>query len=508
MSVNVSDAAWREPSAAPVVGGALVIGAGGLDLDLQSSGLHHLVEHLVMRRFGSSPLSHNAVSTPEFVAFYASGSPGEVLSFLDGVVAAMNSLRLDLTAAEVELEQKVLGIEFVGRGGGRVGPLTVRYGVEGPGLLDLPEIGAYTSVVDDVRTFLSRWCVAENAQIILNFDPGVDVSIDLPRGVGKQVPRRQPQLASSRKGYGFTEADGVTLSIETVGRPGDVLVLEVLRLALQHELRQENGLVYSVLTDLCPTGTGTQTAVLSMEALPEAVDTIVHTALGVVDELRTVGPSATMLELARGSILGAMDGPDDVLNDLLVEAVRRLRGQRPDDQAAARRAYARMTTAEVAARLGTISKGLVVTVPEGAMLWPLAAEALERHDLPLIELIPTDSRPAREVRADLAKDAGLTGARRWFRSRVWRGNPAKRFGPMRGVRLWARAGQLSLFPRQAAALRVAARDVVLVETADDGTVLLLTRRGGRLMVNPGHFWGARRGWARFVDSLPEDTVRQ
>lgn len=507
-TMNDSQTLWREPSAAPVVSGALVLGVGSVDLDLRSSGLHHLVEHLVMRRFGSTSLDHNAMSTTDCVAFYATGTRDEVLGFVDAVVAAINSLWRHLTAREVELEQKILAVEFMGRGGGGLGPLSVRYGVDGPGHLDLPELGAYSASVDDVRAFLARWCVAENARVALSFDPGSDISIDLPRGASQSIKRRQPVLARADRGYSFTGTDGVTLSFEGREHPGDILVLEVLRAALEHELRQVSGLVNSVSVDLCATGTGQRSVVFSMGSMPDTVDTVVYTALRVVEVLQIDGPPESMLDEARRRILRDLDGPDEVMSTLLTRAVQVLRRLDPEEVAANRRAFEQMTVAEVTSRLHALVRRLVVTVPEGASLSPLATEVLEQFDLPLIDLIPTDDRPARQVRAELAEVAGLTGVDKWFRVTAWRGFPAKRFGPFRKVRLWIAGGQMALFPRQAPALRVDAHDVVVAESAEDGTVMLVTRRGGRIMVNPGHFWGARRRWRRFLASLPDDTIRQ
>lgn len=500
--------AWRAPSGAPEVSGALVVGVGGSDLDLRSGGLHHLVEHLVMNRVGNLPCSHNAVSTSDCVVFHATGSQDEVVEFLTAVLAAITSLRGGLTARELELEQNILATEFVGRGGGRMGPWTVRYGVEGVGLLDQPEVGAGTATVEDVHMFMDRWFVADNARLVLTFDPGHDVAVDLPKGQAPRAVRWQARPESLRRGYAVTETDGVTLSFEGHEALGDMLVLEILRSALRRELRHENGLVYSVDMAVCATGLGRRVAVFSLDPLPEVVDVAAHLALTIVERVATGGPTEEVLEESRQGVLAQLDSSSELINDLLGAAIRELRDDVPADMAETRRAVERMTAAEVRDRLADLAQTLVLTVPEGAATQRLAQGALAHHRLPRLHLFDTDDRAENDIGMELLKKREPVSSHKQVRFRPTRGYYPKVFGPVRGVHLWIGPGQLTIFTRGEPAVIVDARDVVATETYDDGSVFLLTRRGGRLTVNPRHFRGARRWWPHFAADLRDDILRQ
>ena len=65
--------------------GTLTFGVGQRDATARTSGLAHLIEHLVMKRVGKVIVAHNATTADETVSFYAQGNPAAVCDFLTRV---------------------------------------------------------------------------------------------------------------------------------------------------------------------------------------------------------------------------------------------------------------------------------------------------------------------------------------------------------------------------------------------------------------------------------------
>lgn len=191
----------------------------------------------------------------------------------------------------------------------------------------------------------------------------------------------------------------------------------------------------------------------------------------------------------------------ELFDRFLGEVGDALRGEDRIGVERTRAAVEQMTPDTVRDRLRELLDTLVLTVPEGVELEEgtmhrLAAAGLRRRDV-----ITTLRRPASEIRQDLLADAPRSSGSRPMPRRPVRGYYPRVFGPVRGEQLWIGPGQFTLIPQDGPAVQVTAAEVVLAETTPDGTVVLLTRRGGRSVVNPRHFRGAARWWKHFWDHL-------
>jgi hypothetical protein len=500
-------ARWYRPPGLDREVGALIVGVGASDLDVRSAGMHHLVEHLVMRRVGELPFETNASSGTEVVVFHATGTRDQVLGFLRAIAAAIRSVHRGPSPAALAQEQWVLLTEQARRTVGWAGPWTARFGCAGPGLTELPEIGAARASVEDVQAFAGRWFVAQNARVALSFDPAGPLDVELPDGPAHAPQAWRAGARSTRPVLCETETGAVTLSIDGERVPGDLLVLQVLLRALMDDLRHEHALVYSVEAVTCATGPGRRALLAALDPLGEAVGPTVDRVLSVLGGLSTTGPDERVLEDVRTLVLAQLSDPAGLFDRFVGEVGDELRGEEPVSIERSRGAVAQMSTESVRDRLAELLTTLVLTVPAGAglddgTLSRVAGAGFGRRDL-----IATDRRPASQVRHELLSRTPSTGpGSPRLPMRPTRGYAPRVFGPLRGVQLWIGPGQFTLIPTDGPAVRVAAADVVLTETGPDGMITLLTRRGGWIAVNPRHFRGATRWWKHFWDRLDADVL--
>src|SRR4051794_32605369 len=140
---------------------SIMFRVGRADEPLPRFGTTHLVEHLAM--FGVGELDHpaNAMVDDTRTAFYASGEPHEVASFLEKVVAALSALPLD----RLELEKQVLEAESMTPPPVSVRMLTARYGARGYGVAQFRELGLRTATAETITSWARQRFTAGNAVI-------------------------------------------------------------------------------------------------------------------------------------------------------------------------------------------------------------------------------------------------------------------------------------------------------------------------------------------------------
>src|SRR6185312_6912691 len=116
--LGLPDLTWREiggiPTLSPrtqVVGGpiqgCLVFGVGRSDETLPTSGITHLVEHLVLRGLGRREYIYNGQVGPVSTRFIASGTWTHLAEFLGQVVTNLTNVPLD----GFDQERQVLEVE-------------------------------------------------------------------------------------------------------------------------------------------------------------------------------------------------------------------------------------------------------------------------------------------------------------------------------------------------------------------------------------------------------------
>ena len=138
---------------------ALVVRAGAQDETLRTTGVGHLVEHLVMTGQPRTTLDVNASVDDVVTVFHATGDRDEVTEWLALVCDAVHDLPLD----RIALETKVLEAED----GDSVEPAVAwsaaaRFGVGGAGMLGRQGAPHRALGRDHVVDFVGRLYTAEN----------------------------------------------------------------------------------------------------------------------------------------------------------------------------------------------------------------------------------------------------------------------------------------------------------------------------------------------------------
>ena len=80
------------PAPGPVTAG-LFFRVGVADETLATTGITHLVEHLALHRHGVSDLHYNGATAATYTLFHVTGTPGEVVTYLNGVCEALRAGR-------------------------------------------------------------------------------------------------------------------------------------------------------------------------------------------------------------------------------------------------------------------------------------------------------------------------------------------------------------------------------------------------------------------------------
>ena len=215
------------------------------DEALITRGITHLIEHLVLSSLRDADVDFNGAVGLHKTTFFASGEEHEVVSFLRLLCERL----ADIPTEALEKETRILAEEARIRSTSTHEVLLgLRYGPNGPGLLETPEYGLWWVDADAIQERARQVFTAENAVLALTGPPPKHLSLPLERGtripiklpcddVGLRV--HAPTLA------GFQEA-GVALGAVGKRCTGLALGATALQQRLEKRLRHEVGLTYGV----------------------------------------------------------------------------------------------------------------------------------------------------------------------------------------------------------------------------------------------------------------------
>ncbi|MER5731353.1 insulinase family protein [Streptomyces sp. NPDC002138] len=294
------------PRSGPVTAG-LLFRVGRADETLATSGITHLVEHLALHRHGLGDLHYNGATAAVYTHFHVSGTPADVVEYLNGVCAALRDLPMD----RLETEKEILRTEAAGRsrGPGHGMPLW-RYGARGHGLVSYAEAGLPRITAHAVREWARTRFTTENAVLWITSDTvpeGLDLT--LPAGAWQELPEVTSALPVTPAYYPGEEG-GAVLSSVLPRSTGAVLFAEVLGKELFRELRQKGGYSYTAGADYEPRDTDTATIVAYADALPQKRDAMVGAFIDVLAKLRAGRIEQADLDSVRASALARFDVPE------------------------------------------------------------------------------------------------------------------------------------------------------------------------------------------------------
>jgi len=319
-TVNGIPALWT--AGPPPYTAALVVRAGAQDETVRTTGVAHLVEHLVMTGQPRTTLDVNASVDDVITVFHATGDRDEVTQWLARVCDAVHDLPLD----RIELEARVLDAED----GDSVDPAVAwsagaRFGVGGAGMLGRQGAPHRTLRRDHVLDFTGRHYTASNAVLVSTGEPPEDPRIRLPEG-----PRPDPvetqeshlQLPAYLSGPPIPIVSWLARRAAAAPVLGE-LVCDLLVEALRHG----EGIVYDVAIGSTPVSAHEGLAVLWADGSEEDQPRILAEVVEVLRTLAEDGPRDADLAHHKALARARMSDPRGTVEHLLHCALRLLEGR-------------------------------------------------------------------------------------------------------------------------------------------------------------------------------------
>ncbi|MGW8778527.1 M16 family metallopeptidase [Streptomyces sp. NPDC055796] len=424
----------------------LLFRVGRADETLATSGITHLVEHLALHRHGLGDLHYNGATAATYTHFHVTGTPADVVEYLNGVCAALRDLPMD----RLETEKEILRTEAAGRshGPGQAAALW-RYGSRSYGLVGYAEAGLHRLTADDVRAWARTRFTAENAVLWITGDrvpEGLDLT--LPTGAWHPAPAATSALPVT-PAY-FQGDDGGVVLTAVVPRSTEAgLFAEVLGKELFRELRQKSGYSYTATADYSSRDTESATVTAMADALPQKQDALVGAFIDVFAKLRAGRIDQADLDAVRASALAQFDTPELAACLLPGHAMNLLLRHRNLTAAEARAEIEAVTVADLHRVARTVWDDALMQVPGRGVDWAGLAAA------------PTES-------------AGIATGRRY--SAVNEGNGSLLLG-REGISLVAPRGQVT----------IPYADCTLMQVYPDGARHLVGADGFTLTIEPTLF---------------------
>ncbi|WP_208301622.1 insulinase family protein [Streptomyces sp. KS 21] len=285
----------------------LLFRVGRADETLATSGITHLVEHLALHRHGLGDLHHSGATAAAYTRFHVTGTPADVVAYLNGVCAALRDLPTD----RLETEKEILRTEAAGRGRGPAHAATLwRYGSRSYGLTGYAETGLYRLTADDVRAWAQTRFTTENAVLWITGDTVPDgLDLTLPSGVWHPAPAATSALPAT-PAYFRGDERGVVLTAVVPRSTEAGLFAEVLGKELFRELRRKGGYSSTASGDYSPRDADSATVTAYADALPQKQDALVGAFVDVFAKLRAGRIEQADLDSVRASALAQFDTPE------------------------------------------------------------------------------------------------------------------------------------------------------------------------------------------------------
>jgi predicted Zn-dependent peptidase len=293
---------WGEVDGVPAVWGELpgpvtamlAFRVGRADETLARSGVGHLVQHLVLHRYGEDPDRSGFVDLVE-TGFYQSGDGAEIAGFFGRLCDRLATLPVDRLEAEKQVlraeqatEKRPLDRQLAGR---RHGAMT--YGLVAYRELGLPAIGAA-----DVLAWRGRYLTAGNAVLVLTSPPPPGLRLSLAAGPRRPAPAPTDVLPATPAWFG-TPLHGI--AVDLVLDVGDqaVLVASLLERRLQRVLRFEQGISHAPWARYRRYQGDHGHVVVVTDALPDNYARVRDGVVAVLQEMATIPPSGAELDEAK-----------------------------------------------------------------------------------------------------------------------------------------------------------------------------------------------------------------
>lgn len=270
------------PASGPMKAG-LAFRVGFADEPLPKRGITHLLEHLALHTAGVADYHYNGATGVEHTHFHLQGSESDIVSFLNGVCSSL----LEPPLQRLQVEKEILKTEAASRrvGAGERMPAW-RHGARDYGLSSYPEWGLNGITEADLRAWVQRYFVRQNAVLwVAGSSMPTGLRLVLPDGERQPVPRVSSSLPSKPAYFKSSPAGVVWDSVVRREQAAGVFAV-VLERELFRSLRQEGGLSYTVAADYEPRADGTAVITAVADALPDKQDAVLGGFIDVLAAMR------------------------------------------------------------------------------------------------------------------------------------------------------------------------------------------------------------------------------
>ena len=440
----------------------LLFRAGRADEALATGGATEIVQRLALSEVGYQRYEYGGRVDSATTAFYATGEPAEVVSFLWQVCGALRSLPLDAN----ESEKRVLRIEHE-----REEPslaerlLMLRFGAAGYGLPFYEPFGLRTLSGEHVAGWAAHCFTRGNAVLWITCPPPGELRLPLPDGTRMPAPAPQPIEALELPSYAAS-GSGLVASAMVARRSA---AIGVAGRTAADRVQAQLGL--DVTTWQFPLMNELTHRSLALEVEDERAAEAASAVTRVYDALAAEGPTREELDAAREATLAGLADDEAVAGGLDRMAVGELIGApRLWKEDLAREAEA-VSYAEVAGALREAMATQILIAP-AAVPDPGGG----RHEYPWfsaervrgIELKPVDRSAVRLV-----------------------------VGPDGVSHLATESGRVST---------VRYADVAAAVQEPDGALTLIGRDGAVVPIDPAGFRGAGQVVADLEQRLPPELI--
>jgi zinc protease len=294
-------------------------------------------------------------------SFWALGSRERVLEFLAAVGTSLTVLPTD----RLETERRILLTEASGAEVHPVqGALALRFGVQGPGLSGMDELGLHRLSAEDVNRWAAERFTRGNAVVFLTGEPPADAEWGLPQGErsAPSEPRPIPYLQLPAVHVGGSA--GVVVVAFVAERAAALrLITSIAQQRARQRLRYALGFTYDVSWSYDPLTRDLGHVTIWADSLPANAAEVARELMSVLDDLATSGPTEAELERELEDEREWLADPDSVPANLFYRAVQELLDDRFQTDEELLAELATVTTGDAAGRLAAGLETALLVLP-------------------------------------------------------------------------------------------------------------------------------------------------
>ena len=314
----------------------LVFRVGRADETLVTSGITHLLEHLVLFPIERADLHVNGVTSPGTTTFRLDDADAaELVAFFDAVCAGLRNPPVD----RLEAEKAILRTEGSGREWRGDDLWLWRYGPAGFGLASFPEYGLGAATADDVRAWAATHFTRGNAVLWINGGPPPPgLRLDLPEGQRMPHPKAV-EVLPRLPAYFTAPVNAAVFDLVVPRSKAAMLYAVVLDRRLYAHLRRELGISYTAAARYQVRDAEHAVVTAVADALPDRRSDMCRAMVDIMIDLSREQPSDAELATARTLVdraASAAASAEDLLAGAPADA--RLEEPEPDLLAVARQA--------------------------------------------------------------------------------------------------------------------------------------------------------------------------